>query len=1113
MSSNPTSSQADCPSTKQLQDWLNSDLEFPVELQQHLKLCERCATLLATLSDDRELQSLASTSLLNPDRNHHHEPEFLELQQKLNLWPMNDFTDSQHNPPSADEVSSAPFSTERADLAETDRELSILDMPSLESIRNRLPAKMFSVDRLIAKGGSGAVYLAYDQQLKREVAIKVLGRNSSRDRQRFLREARILAELEHSNIVRVFDFGKLDSAIDSDSGADPANTIEHLFLVMEYVPGGTAGNLRVDQPCWQNSNALGRMSYRRLAKLLATAADGLAAAHAKGLVHRDVKPGNLMLTLDWSSIKVADFGLAKLAEVDNTQVTRTGDLLGTPVFMSPEQVTGQNDLSAASDIYSLGATLYQLLTGEAPFQGNSAAILRQIAEAPPVAPRLLNPIVPAELEVICLHAMEKEPGSRYASMSQFADDLRRFSEGEPIHARPASASAKAIRFLKKNRPFAMALAAATLLVLALTAGSITAAVVFRTQNHRLTESAKAESIAKVAAQESLRKSIEAADELLVSVTEDTELLPRTPGSEEIARKLLRKAQEYYRQVIASGGNSQLVLFDEARARSGLAQVSLRLGNPSDVETEAEAAIALLESLPIDAIPSSERAALIAKTLGYLGKSLATQGELRRSSKVMTDAVDVCQVELDKIASSPGTKPDDSEKTELRFLLADSLRGRAVAENMAGNIDGALSSLNRAIEIFNELLELEPDQPKYLRKAAGCESTLAVTLVRRDGYEVAKQHLEQAISILSKLEQDGDLPIRIRPDRATNVVNLASMEYYLGNHDRAAELFTQAQQEYEQLSLLEPGVVDHKYKVVLTVLNSGKVSVATGKIESILERYRLLLPILDELLTVDPDSQEYLGTLGMVQGNIAALLRMLKRPEEALDTLQVSDKTLRQYALLIENTPDSLYAVALNQYELSKCYLELARFPEGIEAIKAGMVITSAVLAEHPEYLPSRMHKVDELIALCDLLESQPNGDIEVLKSTAERAFEESKSLLSEFTDLVDSQIAHGSLFAILSEVERRQQHFEKAAELAEEGIRFLQTIDSDLDAQNMRERFLDNYLALAKAQADQWKKLGDESQQEKIELGIRLGDSLKKCRDFGATETLVSELYKLLEAS
>lgn len=1133
MTNNLIPDHEECPSTKQLQDWLNGDFELPAVLQQHLKACERCSKVLATLSDDRELQSLAATSLLNPDRNHQSEPEFLELRQRMNEWALNDVPDSQLDSSVVDSVSQMPFSTERADLAETDRESMTLDMPTAQSLRNRLPAERFSVDRLIAKGGSGAVFLAYDQQLKREVAIKVLGRNSTRDRQRFMREARILADLEHSNIVRVFDFGKLSTSTESTGTRDESrHLLEQLYLVMEYIPGGTAGNLRVDQPCWQratspgpsqansseqpNENSplggdAGRMNFRRLAKLLATAADGLAAAHAKNLVHRDVKPGNLMLTLDWSSIKVADFGLAKLTEIDSTQVTRTGDLLGTPVFMSPEQVAGQENLSASSDIYSLGATLFQLITGEAPFQGSSTAILRQIIEVAPVAPRVLNPQIPVELEIICLHAMEKEPTARYATMAQLADDLRRFSSGQPIHARPVSSATKAVRFLKRNKPFAAALLAISLLLSTLTIGSVIAAVVFGSQNKKLIDSALAESKAKEAAQESLRKAIAAADELLVSVTEDTELLPRAPGSEEVSKKLLKKAQSYYQQMLSSeSSNNQLVIFDEARAHSGLAQIANRLGNPDEVEEEAQAAIALLNSLSGDTISSQERALLISKTLGFLGKSLSARGELSKAVEVMTDSVATCRNELKKIEAG-STKATREEIGELRYLLGDSLSLRAIAENMAGDLGQAEATLAEADQIFSDLLKEKPNDPRYLRMLAGCSSTLAVTLVRRDGFEAARQQMERAVELLGKLEVDGQLPVRIRPDRATNLVNLASIEFALGRVDRARELFNRAEEEYSQLAVLEPSVVDHKYKRALTILNSGKVEIAAKNIEYILGRYRSIEPVLTELLEDDPNSQEYLGTLGMIQGNMAVFLRMLDRSDEGLAALVQSNVTLRRYAELIENTPDSLYAISLNHYERSKCLHTMKRIEGGIDAIKESMALSASILQNQPDYLPSRTHQVDEWIQLCDLFASDPVKYSAEYVLAAKSGMDVVKKLLAEIPDLPEYQVAQGVLYSSLSEAHLHAQKPDQAVTFALEGIQYLSNLAVDSEESNVRDAYLYNYQALAEAQGSLLKSLGEQDQQKRMELKKLLLESLQKCREYGASEEELNELTKLLQ--
>ena len=500
----------------QLQSWLDGDLEFPEDVRMHIRTCDRCTQSLAVLSNDESLQLLADISCRATLPSYLNEPEFEKVRTALNASALVGL--AFHSSAGG----SVPVSTKRADLEATDAESTALDSPSVDSIQRRLPSGRFMVDRLIAKGGSGAVYLAYDQGLQREVAIKVLSRDSLRERQRFIREARILAELEHPNIVRVFDFGTLSNEAELLQGSDSTHQNGQLYLVMEYVPGGTVGAMRV-------AARTSEENFQSLAALLASAADGLAAAHKKSLIHRDVKPGNLLLVADGSSIKVGDFGLARFLDTDATQVTRTGDLLGTPVFMSPEQVNSPDNVSTSSDIYSLGATIYQLITGVAPFQGGSAAVLRQVIESTPVAPRLINASIPVDLETICLHAMEYESTARYANMQELASDLRSFSQGELIRAKPSSSIKKAIRFLRRNPLLTAILATCLLLICLLTVGSVTAAVVFYNQGRQLETAAINERSAKQSAEDALKTSITAADELLLAVTTETEFLPRAPG--------------------------------------------------------------------------------------------------------------------------------------------------------------------------------------------------------------------------------------------------------------------------------------------------------------------------------------------------------------------------------------------------------------------------------------------------------------------------------------------------------------------------------------------------------------------------------------------------------
>jgi eukaryotic-like serine/threonine-protein kinase len=269
----------------------------------------------------------------------------------------------------------------------------------------------YTLVELLGEGGMAKVHLARDNALDREVALKVLKEQYADDEEfveRFRREAKNAAALNHPSIVQVYDRGR------SEDGT--------FYIVMEYVPGGTLK---------ERIKGEGSLAPREAAGIASRVADALAVAHDRGIVHRDIKPQNVLLTASGEA-KVSDFGIARAAS--SQTMTQTNSLLGTLAYMSPEQVRGER-VGPASDLYSLGVVLYEMLTGELPYQDDDpiATAVKRL-DRPPRHPRETNAAVPEELDALVVKLLAKDPEDRYASATSLAEDLRRVCDGLPPQA-------------------------------------------------------------------------------------------------------------------------------------------------------------------------------------------------------------------------------------------------------------------------------------------------------------------------------------------------------------------------------------------------------------------------------------------------------------------------------------------------------------------------------------------------------------------------------------------------------------------------------------------------------------------------------------------------------
>jgi serine/threonine-protein kinase len=291
------------------------------------------------------------------------------------------------------------------------------------STGGRLLSGRYELGDLLGYGGMAEVFRGRDVRLGREVAVKVLRADLARDPAflaRFRREAQSAASLSHPSIVSVYDTGE---------DVDPAGSATVPFIVMEYVEGRTLRDLLRQE---------GRLLPRRAVEMVAEVCRALDYAHSQGIVHRDIKPGNVMLTRG-GQIKVMDFGIARAATASQATVTQTAAVIGTAQYLSPEQARGEHT-DGRSDVYSTGCLLYELLTGQPPFTGDSpVAVAYQHVREAPVPPSQLDPEISGDLDAVVLKAMAKNPANRYQTAGEMAGDLERVADGRRVVATPVLA--------------------------------------------------------------------------------------------------------------------------------------------------------------------------------------------------------------------------------------------------------------------------------------------------------------------------------------------------------------------------------------------------------------------------------------------------------------------------------------------------------------------------------------------------------------------------------------------------------------------------------------------------------------------------------------------------
>ncbi|MEO1497994.1 MAG: protein kinase [Planctomycetota bacterium] len=698
----------------------------------------------------------------------------------------------------------------------------------------------YAIRREIGRGGMGVVYEAEEGALRRRVALKVLPFAAVLDQKqiaRFRNEAQAAAQLHHPHIVPVFSIGQdrgvhfyamqhiegrsVAQAIDElRREAGEATTLadslaETLSTTQPPEPPPTrpsrSGSPRSGSAGEPTTPSLGPTHrsgqfFDAVARLGADIADALHHAHEYGVVHRDVKPSNLLLDAAGKAW-ITDFGLARVQT--ELGVTATGDVVGTLRYMSPEQARGRADqVDGRTDVYGLGATLYELMTLQHAHRGdNRQQVLDRIERNDPIRPRRINPHVPPDLESIVGRAMDKDPASRYPTAAAMAEDLRRFLAGLPTVARPPGPLRLAGKWLARRRRFVAGLAAASLVVaLVAVAGAVG---IFREQQR--TAAALVEAQRQTAnAELRFSQAREVVDRFGADLSDRLALLP---GSESLRRELLDQTLGYYQQFLAQATDEPGLYASVAETRVKAAAAAERLGRIDEALALYTQAV---EQLRATDTPTDESRSWLARAATNRANLLASRGQRERAIAAFDEAIVVAQ----RLTRS-------SEPTPERL---DQLAGAMIAKAaMLADTDPSAAEdlLDDAIGRLADGATSDRADPALARRLAIAHSTRSEAIRERDPRE-ARRSASRAVTLLRDLVAERPEIDVYRADLAMALSNRAALAADRGRLDDASAAYRLAIDELGRLVDRSPMIPRHRAELAVAEANLALVLARRGE---------------------------------------------------------------------------------------------------------------------------------------------------------------------------------------------------------------------------------------------------------------------------------------------
>jgi serine/threonine-protein kinase len=864
-----------------------------------------------------------------------------------------------------------------ATTAEARRILADLDDPALRESVAALPTvdaappvptvayrpqgrERYTLIRQHARGGIGQVWLARDADLDREIALKEPRDDKAGHpavRARFIEEARITGQLEHPGIVPVYEL------VRPTDGQQP-------FYTMRFVRGRTLSQAVKAYHRKRRDGAARPLDLRQLLGVFVSVCNAVAYAHSRGVIHRDLKGQNVLLG-DFGEVMVVDWGLAKVTgrpEEPTSALPVTpghdsprfatvhGQALGTPGYMAPEQAEGRLDeIDARSDVYGLGAVLYEILTGAPPFTGpDDPAVLERVIHEPPVAPRRRVPTTPAALEALCLKALAKRPEDRYAGARDLGREVEHFLADEPVSACREPVVKRLARWGRRHRPLvagALGLAAAALV--ALTAGTVLLGRANARVEHERAEAQRQRDLAD----ENARQARQAVNDYFTTVSENTLLKSPLPGLQPLRKELLQSALTYYQDFVRQHGDDPALRADLAGAYLRMGKITVSIGSKEEALDTFRKAVALYRELA-EAQPGD-----VAVRRG-LAESLYRMASIQGHTGQTAEALQTYRQALAVAEPLAREHPEDGE---LQYDLAGTYNGLGLFQSNSGDPAGAGASLERARAILKTLTEQKPEERKYRNLLAGVYSNIGDLQVSGlSQFTPALRSYQDAIFIQDKLAQEDPNDVQVQDFLAMHYRGIANTCFYLKRWPECLDANQKSVAVLEKLARQNPRVTRYQATLVQGYVNLAQVYIIRGQVDKGLELSQQGIERMERSLGEFPDEIEFHYSLASILQTLAEGQGAQEHFGEMAATLERAITHQRQAA---EQAPDNAFyhqSLGRHYHDLGVARSRLGQAAKARESWQQAARVWDGYATAHPANVGYHHRLVDKLLGLAEL---------------------------------------------------------------------------------------------------------------------------------------------------